>query len=282
MIALMFSDISERVRAEEELIRYRDNLAELVQEKTEQLRDAQEELIRKERLAAMGKLTAAVSHEIRNPLGTVRTSVFSIGDALKRNEMERVGKALKLAERNIVRCDGIIRNLLDYTRIRELYLKSTNIDEWLAELLDEYPVPEGVECVRELNSGVKISIDREQLRRAIINVINNAVQALDEEGLDEKKLTVVTGVSGKNIEIRIADTGPGIPDELYGKVFEPLFSNKSFGVGMGLAIVKNIMEQHGGGVEIERLGAGRGSGATVILRFPLDEDRWNRGKAARN
>ena len=95
------------------------------------------ELMRRERLSTLGRLTATVAHEIRNPLGTVRTSVFSIGDAIERDEMSRVERAVKLAERNIVRCDAIISELLDYTRDRVLQRSPTRIDAWLDGLMDE-------------------------------------------------------------------------------------------------------------------------------------------------
>jgi signal transduction histidine kinase len=281
-IAVMFLEISEKIRVEEELKKYWNSLEELIKERTKQLEDAQEELIRKERLAALGRLTASVSHEIRNPLGTVRTSVFSIGDALERNEMERVDRALKLAERNIVRCDAIIADLLDYTRARDLFLKLTDIDQWLKELLEEQPIPKGIEYEWRLNSNVEVPIDREQFRRAVINVINNAVQAFDNEDYDIKKITVTTGVFKKRLEIEIVDTGCGIPEPIFDKIFEPLFSGKSFGVGMGLPIVKNIMTQHGGDIEIKsdtgEDGQKGGGGTTVMLWLPLKEKGEDKGK----
>ena len=274
-MAVMFLDVSEKIRAEEELSRYRSKLEELVQERTKQLKDAQEELIRKERLAALGRLTATVSHEIRNPLGTVRTSVFSIGDAINRNEMERVDRALKLAERNIIRCDEIIGDLLDYTRVKELQLTPTNIDKWLGELLDEHSIPNDIKCERELNSGIEIAIDRDQFRRAIINVVNNAIQAFDENSKG-KKFIVKTGVSSNRLEIGVVDTGAGISDEIFEKIFDPLVSNKSFGVGMGLPIVRNIITQHGGNVEIEQMkeetSGEKRQGTAVLLWLPLVDE----------
>ncbi len=103
------TDITERIQSEVKLKQYRDQLEELVRERTRELEDAHAEIISKERLAALGQLTATVAHEIRNPLGTIRTSVFSIGDAIEQNQMGRVERAIKLAERNIRRCDGIVR-----------------------------------------------------------------------------------------------------------------------------------------------------------------------------
>jgi DNA-binding LacI/PurR family transcriptional regulator/signal transduction histidine kinase len=269
-------EIAERKRAEKELRRYRDRLEELVVERTRELEKAQIELVRQERLSALGQLIATVAHEIRNPLGTVRTSVFSISDAIKRDKMNRVERALQLAERNIVRCDAIIAELLDYTRDQVLQKSPVRIDTWLDRLLDEAldqrTIPESITLVRELHADAEVLIDGERLRRAVINVVENAVDAVREKGPleDRNRLTVSTQVTDGKLEIRISDTGCGIPDEVMDRLFEPLFSTKSFGVGLGLSIVKSITEQHDGGIEVS---SQVGEGTTIILWLPTSEDR---------
>jgi signal transduction histidine kinase len=200
-----------------------------------------------------------VAHEIRNPLGTVRTAVFAIGDAIKRDQtfvslgrtMERVERARQLAERNILRCDRIITELLDYARERALDLKPTAIDPWLEALLDEQDIPAEIVCTRDLNAGVEIPVDGEHLRRAVINVVNNAVDALQDDNAVSNQLTVRTHVGQGRLEMRFSDTGCGIPGYVMDRVFEPLFSTKTFGIGLGMPIVRKIMQQHGGEVEIE-------------------------------
>ncbi len=244
-------DITERKRMEDELKQYRDHLEELVTERTRELKEAQAELMRKERLSVLGQLTATVAHEIRNPLGTVRTSVFAIGAALECNELQHIERARKLAERNIIRCDNIITELLDYTRDRMLHVRATNLDTWLENVLDEQVIPEGIICTKELRAGIEVSIDREQLRRTIINIVSNAIHALQNAKSQGNQLTVSTHVTKDRLEIRVSDTGCGIPADEIEKIFEPLFSTKTFGVGLGMPIVKDIMEKHGGGVEIQ-------------------------------
>jgi PAS domain S-box-containing protein len=263
-------DITERVQAEEELERHRERLEELVQERTRKLEDAQAELVCRERLSALGELTAIVAHEIRNPLGTVRTAVFAIDDAIERGELNRVGRTLELAERNIVRCDNIIRKLLDYTHDRTLDPRPMHIDTWLGVVLDEQTIPPGIVCVRELEADVKALIDHEHFRRAISNIVDNAIDALQNRAAVGNRLTVRTRVvenqAGSRLEIQIKDTGPGIPADVLPRVFDLLFSAKSLGVGLGLPIVQNIMEQHGGGIELQ---SQVGEGTTVTLWLPV-------------
>lgn len=266
-VVLIFRDVTEKRQAEKELRKHRNHLEEMVEARTKELKAAHDELIRKERLAALGQLTATVAHEIRNPLGTVKTSVFSIGDAIERHEMKRVDRALSLAARNIRRCDGIITELLDFTRQKELKKASMDVDVWLEGLLDEQELPEEIEYNPEMNCGILLSFDPEYLRRAVINVVTNAVQALAEEESPGNELKVETAVAGNRLEIRVIDTGSGIPDDIRETIFEPLFSTKSFGVGLGLTIVKDIMAEHGGGIEIE---SEPGKGTAVVLWLPIN------------
>jgi signal transduction histidine kinase/DNA-binding LacI/PurR family transcriptional regulator len=270
-------EVSERRRAEEELQRYRDHLEELVIERTRELEKAQAELVRQERLSVLGQLTATVAHEIRNPLGTVRTCVFTIGDAVEREDVRRIERAVQLAERNILRCDSIISELLDYTRERVLQPGLTNIDEWLARVLDEQALPVGIACIKDLQANAEVMVDSEYLRRVIVNVVNNAVDAMQEKGpiTEKHRLTVSTRVAGDRLEIQVGDTGCGIPVDIQDRIFEPLFSTKSFGVGLGLPIVRGIMEQHGGGVEID---SQPGRGTVVTLWLPMSDDRSGQSK----
>ena len=249
-----------------ELLQYRDHLEDLVKERTAELETTQEKLLRSERLAALGQLTATVAHEIRNPLGTIRNSIFSLGETLSCDQPERAQRALKMAERNIKRCDGIITELLDFSRKKALQLQPTQIDPWLKEILDEFNLPQGLEFTAHLNSRVELPIDREQLRRAVDNIIHNAIQALQNDQAAANQLRVETQVVPDRLQIRIIDTGPGIPPDIMDKIFEPLFSTGGFGAGLGLPIVKHIMEEHNGGIEYH---SQTGQGTTAVLWLPL-------------
>jgi PAS domain S-box-containing protein len=263
------SDVTERRRAEAELVKHRDHLEQLVKDRTAKLEAAQADLLRKERLAALGTAITTVNHEIRNPLGSIRNSLFSVGERV-RGQDEAVDRALARAERSIKRVDNIIRDVLCHASNTALNLAATDIDSWLASLLDDAPIPEGIRLTKKLSCGVELPIDRERLYRCVVNVIDNACQAMSgNKGNRASLLTVETSVSDGRVNIRVRDTGQGIPAHLLlGKIFEPLHSTKTFGMGLGLSLVKQILEQHAGGVEVE---SREGEGTLVTLWLPRGE-----------
>lgn len=269
-----FQDITERKKIDNELQDYRHKLEVLVSQRTEALKTAQEELINSERLATLGKLTATVSHELRNPLAAMRPSLYIIEKTSNKNDNTAI-KAIERIDRNISRCDNIIDELLDYTKISKFDFEPTLLDHWLDTLLNEQNLPDGISIVKELGlNDAEITFDGERLRRAIINVVENACHSM----LDDNKqiltdrvsqLHIKTQAVEQKIKIIISDTGCGMPEEVQNKVFEPLFSTKGFGVGLGMPTVKKIMQQHNGGIEIK---SQQGIGTQVTLWFPKDRE----------
>lgn len=260
-------DVSERKYAEQ---RAREELERRVEERTAELRAAQEQLLRSERLATLGQLTATVSHELRNPLGTIRSTAFVVRDALGPEHQERVARALDRIDRNVERCDRIIDELLEFTRERPLAVQPVAVDDWLSEILDNLPVPEGARRKTDFGCDAgTVSFDPESLRRCIINIHENACHALNAKrqkapGAD-LLLTVESRLVAGRLEIRIADSGVGIRPDVLPRIFEPLFSTKGFGVGLGLVIVRKIMRLHGGDIEVTSV---EGEGTRVLLWIP--------------
>jgi PAS domain S-box-containing protein len=259
-------DITGRKKTEADLARYRDGLEDLVRTRTRELEDAHAELVRKERLAALGQVAATVSHEIKNPLGTVKNALFTLGEILGKKGEGRADRALELAERNIRRCDQIIGELLDYARKRTLVLGETDLDAWISGVLSEQQFPPGMEVARTLESGVQARIDQERLRRALVNVVTNAVQAMGEEGARGKRLSVESRVRGNRVEIEVGDEGVGMSAEVLRRLWEPMYSTKPYGVGLGMPVVRAVMDEHGGGVEVS---SEEGRGTKVVLWLPL-------------
>tara|TARA_B100001964_G_scaffold81435_1_gene91904 strand:+ start:14663 stop:16198 length:1536 start_codon:yes stop_codon:yes gene_type:complete len=258
----------ERVLLQNKLRVHQENLEETIEGRTAQLEAAQEQLVRKERLAIVGQLAATVSHELRNPLGTIQNSLFILKEKTD-NKSASMKKIMGRLERNVIRCNNIIEELLDFTQVQSLHLTTTAINELLHSILKEYNFPEEITLRQNLTSEAKIPIGQDRFRRAVINVIDNACQAMKEgQGPEQREmiLTVETRNVGERLEVSFEDNGPGISGDIYKHIFEPLFSSKSFGIGLGLTIVKQIMEQHGGGVEIK---SAKGTGTDVILWLPL-------------
>ena len=264
-------DITERKTAENKLKEYQHQLEELVDERTQELRSTQDELVRKERLATLGNLTATVSHELRNPLGSMRPSLYVIETVTRDNNNEKLQAAVQRLYRSIDRCDKIIDELLDFTRITELSIQTIMLDNWLDEVIHEQPLVNGIELVYQPHlDNTQVNIDADRFRRAIINVFENACHAMliadsTTEVIDNAKLSIHTQTSNDRVNILISDSGGGIPDDVLEKIFEPLFSTKGFGVGLGMPTVQQIMKQHKGGIDIDT----SSKGTTVTLWLPL-------------
>ncbi len=260
--------ITERQRIETELRRHRENLEELVAERTRTLEETQAELRTKEKLATVGQLVATVSHEMRNPLATIRSSFFTVRHIADERGVD-LSKPFDRIERNITRCDAIIAELLDYTRARQLQRTNVPVDAWLKDILDEEYVPDTIRITPSLAAGVEAWIDPDRLRRCVLNILSNAIHAIEQAKPETPELRVESRVVGDRAELVFIDNGSGISEEDLTKVGEPFFSTKGFGVGLGLAVVRQIAEQHGGGFTLtSRLEEGTVATLWVPLKAP--------------
>lgn len=264
--AMLAAEVAERMEAQRLLAAHRDNLEEIVARRTEELQESQRALLAKERLAMLGEIMAAVSHEVRNPLGTVRSSLFTIKNGLNGTDRERIYRAIERGERNIIRCDRIIEELLDLSRAHEIEQRATTLDTWLSGVLSGAGIPSDVSCEIRLQPGVMVSLDREKMRRALMNLINNSVQSFEEDTGREHRLLVTSLARGTTCEIRISDTGSGMSKEVLNQVGTPLFSTRAFGVGLGVPVVQETVRGHGGELSFE---SESGKGTTAIIELPL-------------
>lgn len=225
----------------------------------------QEQLIAYERLASLGKLAGSISHELRNPLAAIDTSVFYLQTSKLKDADEKVQTHLKRIHANVMRSAAILQALQDFTQSRELFLTKLDLREVTTEALISSKMPATVEILRHFpEREVMVKGDSQQLQKAFTNIIDNAIQAMEEKGT----LTVEIGVDTGNTWVAFADTGPGIPSENLNKIFEPLFSTRAWGIGFGLPIAKMIIEKHGGKIEAR---SEMGKGATFVVRLPLHQ-----------
>ena len=222
----------------------------------------EERLRHADRLASLGRMSANIAHEIRNPLASLTGAIEVLANSETTGEVR--GRLAQIVLKESARLNEILRDFLDYARPVPLARTRKNvigvIDDVLV-LLEHRATPGTLKIVRELPPTLEWFVDPEQFRQAVWNVCLNAAQAMPEGG----ELRVAAIVVGGALEIRIADTGEGIADDDVGHIFEPFFSTKYDGSGLGLALVHRIMQDHGGHVEVE---SAVGAGSTFTLRFP--------------
>ena len=284
------NDITEIRRGEEErerlfrqvkayadaLQEHRDHLEEMIRERTRELRSAQEKLIRRERLFVLGQLTATVSHELRNPLGVIRSSTFYLKRKMNSAD-EKIIKHLDRIERQVALCNSIVGELLEYTRGRQSDAVQGEVSPWLLKVLDRITVtmPREVTLTRDLTTGLPmIRFDTEKMERVMINVIENAVQAVTAQREKQKersesyepKVRVFAEADESGVIIGVEDNGIGMDEETAGRAFEPLFTTRARGTGLGLAVVRKIVEEHGGTVLLASK-PGEGTRLSIVIPF---------------
>jgi PAS domain S-box-containing protein len=254
-------DVTRRKRAEEELKNYSEKLEVMVAERTRELREAQEQLVKKEKLAVLGKLSGGVGHELRNPLGAIKNVAYFLTLALEKPD-EDVREMIEILNKEVNRSEDIISSLLDFARPKAAVFTEVEIRNVMTETLRRFPVPQNITLVNNQSSTLPaIQADANQLIQIFGNLFTNAYQAMPEGGI----LTITSEAYMPGwLAVSVADTGTGVSDENMKKLFEPLFTTKAKGIGLGLVVIKAITEVHGGRIEVKSE-AGKGAVFTVIL-----------------
>jgi PAS domain S-box-containing protein len=253
-------DITERVRAEKALQQYSKNLEDMVDERTKKLQDAQEQLIRKEKLAVLGQLAGGVAHELRNPLGVISNATYFLKNILPEAD-ETTKEYLELISDEVSSSEKIISDLLGLSRALPSEREETPIAEIVDRVLEKHPAPIDIEVIREIPDDISpIFVDPQQIEQVLFNLAQNAYQAISGKG----KLIIKARDKGETIHLKVTDTGAGISKQNMQKLFDPLFTTKARGIGLGLAISKRLMEANGGSIEVESE-VGMGTTFTVIL-----------------
>lgn len=246
-----------------------DNLERQVVDRTAALERAQEQLIRTEKLSSLGRLSASIAHEINNPLtGIITTAKLllrTLEESLPPERRASVMRQLGLVQREAERCSAIVRNLLGFARERPLTITQVDLNAAADEALflaNNQITLQGIRLERRLGTVPPVEGDFGQIRQALANIVLNACDAMPQGGT----LTVETQLlaSERFVQVRVADTGVGIPKERLSKVLDPFFTTKEKGTGLGLSVVYGIVERHGGRFDIQ---SEVGVGTTVTLRF---------------
>jgi len=242
-------NITDRMRYEEELREHSVRLGELVEKRTSELLDA-------ERMAAIGKVSAMVAHDLRGPLIVINNAV-----ALARKKPDRTDDVFEMIERNAERAVDILEELRGQTRDEPLSLRVVNIGMMFRKAVKDAELPERIRVDIDVDERLETSMDEVKLTRVIDNMIRNAIDAMPEGGV----LTLGADSKESKTFIRVSDTGAGIPENVMDRLFEPFFTTKSKGMGLGLASSKRIVEAHGGALSVE---SEAGVGSTFTIELP--------------
>jgi signal transduction histidine kinase len=223
------------------------------------------ELQTADRMAAISRISSGVAHEVKNPLNAMLLHVEVARAKLAHGDTD-VGQQMEIIAREILRLDRVVRTFLDFTRPVELKLQTISMRDLVEEIVD-LARPQasaagiGV-AVREEVEGVEVRVDRDLFKQAVLNIVVNGMQAMPDGG--ELRFEATAGKHGA--ELRVADTGLGIPEELREKIFRLYFSTKKEGSGIGLAMTYRIIQLHDGTIDFT---SEPGKGTTFLIRLPI-------------
>jgi len=242
---------------------YASKLEAKVIERTRELMDAQNKLLKAERLAAIGELAGMVGHDLRNPLTGIAAATYYV-KAKYGSKMEEKGKEmLRIIEKDIEYSNKIISDLLDYSREIHLELTTSTVEAIVEEAIAQVKVQKNITISNKTQDVPALKIDKEKMKRVFVNIIKNAVDAMPRGGT----LKITAKASDGDAEVAFTDTGEGIKEEVMEKLWSPFFTTKAKGMGLGLPICKRIVEAHGGRISVQ---SQFGKGTTFTITFPIE------------
>ncbi len=261
-------DTARAVRDESgEILHYEGSLEEITEQKKAQaaLEKAQEQLIRREKLAMLGQLAGGVAHELRNPLGAISNAVYYLKMVLDDTE-EITDEYLDILSQEVQNAEKIISDLLDFARIKSSARRSVAVGEIVDRVLDREAIPENVDTTVQIPTQLpSVTVDPQQIAQVVSNLVSNAHQAMPDGG----RLTITAERQDEVVQLSVNDTGHGIPPETMDRLFEPLFTTRAKGIGLGLAISKHLLESNDATINVESE-VGRGSTFTISLPTTTD------------
>jgi len=261
-----FRDVTEQKVLLRRLEEYSKGLEVTVEARTQELREAQRNLLKAERLAAIGELAGMVGHDLRNPLSAIKNAVYylklkqdDINDKNRKTMFEVIDNAIRHA-------DKIIADLQEYSREMQITHVSCSLRDCLNDALSLIQLPKNIQIIDQVAETPLIKIDKTKISRVFLNLVKNAVDAMPNGGTLQIKSEHV----GDKVKITFADTGCGMPKELLAKLYTPLVTTKAQGMGFGLAICKRIIDAHGGNIAVE---SHIGKGTTFTVTLPIEPER---------
>jgi PAS domain S-box-containing protein len=255
--------IQQLNEAKNEIQGYAGQLEVKVEERTRELVEAQNQLLRAQRLAAIGELAGMVGHDLRNPLTGIAGATYYLKMKLNEKLNDKEREMFEAMEKAIAYSNKIINDLLEYSREIRLELSEAVPKTLLVEALSLMKVPQNVLVIDRMGKMPRLKVDKEKMRRVFVNMIKNAFDAMPNGG----KLTVKSEKEGDNVAFSFSDTGTGMSKEVLDKIWSPLFTTKARGMGFGLPICKRIVEAHGGKITIS---SAVNKGSTFTVTLPIE------------
>jgi len=252
--------IQQLDNAKTQIEEYAEHLEEKVEERTREVKEAQIQLVRSERLAAVGQVAAMVGHDLRNPLTGISAAAYYVKAKLDQKTNERTIEMLELIEKNVQYANKIISDLMEYSIEIRLETTETDPKSVIGEALSLVQTPKHIKVVDATQHEPKIEVDMEKIKRTFINIIKNAFEAMPTAGT----LTVKSQRSGDDVEIAFTDTGTGMTQDVIEKLWTPFLTTKAKGMGLGLPVCKRIVEAHGGKISAKS-SVGKGTTFTVTI-----------------
>jgi signal transduction histidine kinase len=269
-------DVTQRKKEEEEITR---RLEQMVEERTRQLKETHEKLLHQDKMASLGKLSASVVHEINNPIAGILNLIMLIKrimdeESINQKEIKQFSQYLDLMETETKRTSRIVSNLLAFSRQSKMELKRLSLNQIIEETLIlnlNLLKINGVKVEKRLDPNLPDLVgSADHLQQAFMNFVSNAAEAMETS--KGGVLSIETRYSLKNgtILVSFKDTGEGIPPENLSKLFEPFFTKKKGGkgVGLGLSVAYGIIQEHGGSINVE---SEVGKGTTFEVELPLQQ-----------
>lgn len=258
----------ENARLYETEKQFKEKLQEQVNLAVSKLEETQAQLIQSEKLSALGEMAAVVSHEVRNPLSTIRGSAELIDETITADSPNKKYSAFILQE--VDRLNRIVTDILSFSQVPRLIKKKINLNEVVDQLCTFLQASDFVKYSINYHGDLdknlpQVEVDVEQIKQVILNIIQNGCHFMVNQKI--RQLDVKTYTDDRNVYVKISDTGAGIPPENLNKIFDPFFSTKAKGTGLGLAISQNIMKAHKGIITVE---SKLNSGSSFLLAFPKE------------
>lgn len=236
------------------------------------MEEASKKLIHAEKLASIGRLSASIAHEIRNPLTSVKLNVQKISESECWGEIEK--GHLEISQEGIEHIESFIKELLNFTRVSELNFLQFPMEQIIdssLKMVTESLALKNIQVNKDYQRGMPpVFVDADKMRLVIVNILRNAYEELDEGGEIEIILSLQEDEEDKKVKIEISDNGAGIAEAEWGNIFEPFYTTKSAGIGLGLANAKKIVEQHNGSIRIIKK---EGKGACFKILIPCGGDQ---------